>query len=207
MKQKPFEGHRALHRPDGSTVDAWHQYRCGYCGRETSGAVVAGWYSDSDFQVRWLACTACGNPSVSDPEGVIRPAAKFGPTIEGLTVEIEAAYEEARTCLGVSAFTACELICRKILMHVAVEKGAAAGDSFTAYIDHLEKQGYVTPPMKPWVEEIRRIGNAATHKLETPDKVRAESSLMFTAELLRLVYEMDHMARRYVPQPKSSPSP
>lgn len=32
--------------------------------------------------------------------------------------------------------------------------------------------------------------------LTSPDQERAESTLMFTAELLRLIYEMDHMARR-----------
>jgi len=41
-------------------------------------------------------------------------------------------------------------------MHVAVEKGAKEGESFAGYLAFLEQQGYVTPPMKPWVEVIRR---------------------------------------------------
>jgi len=202
MKEHRFNGHHGVIRPDGSTSQGWQAYRCGYCGRDTAGAVVAYWHPAGGFHVFWLACTACGNPSVLDPEGIIRPGSKAGPALEGLPAEIAAAYEEARTCLGASANIACELVCRKILMHVAVEKGAKEGEPFASYITHLEQAGYVTPPMKPWVEQIRKIGNAATHKLETPDRTRAESALMFTAELLRLVYEMEYLTRRYVPQSK-----
>jgi hypothetical protein len=102
--------------------------------------------------------------------------------------------------MSVTAFTACELICRKILMHIAVEKGAKEGETFASYLTHLETQGYVTPPMKSWVDLIRQHGNKATHKIESPDKGRAESTLMFTAELLRLTYEMDYLARKYTPR-------
>ena len=100
--------------------------------------------------------------------------------------------------MSVNAFTAAELICRTILMHVAVDKGAPEGESFAAYLAFLETHGYVTPPMKGWVDLIRMHGNASTHKLASPDKTRAESTTMFTAELLRLVYEMDFMAKKYV---------
>ncbi len=101
--------------------------------------------------------------------------------------------------MGVGAFTATELLCRKILMHVAADKGANPGEPFAAYLDFLEKAGYVTPPMKGWVDLIRRHGNLAAHELPAPDQQRAESTLMFTAELLRLVYEMEYMAKRYTP--------
>jgi hypothetical protein len=84
-------------------------------------------------------------------------------------------------------------------MHVGVDKGAKEGESFAHYLTHLEKQGFVTPTMKPWVALIRSHGNEATHLLSPPSKERAEGTLMFTAELLRLTYEMDHLASRYAP--------
>ena len=102
--------------------------------------------------------------------------------------------------MSVNAYTASELICRKILMHVAVDKGAEEGKGFESYIDHLQAKGYVTPPMKEWVDTIRKHGNSSTHQLEQPSKSRAESTIMFTAELLRLIYEMDSMAKNYVPK-------
>lgn len=74
-------------------------------------------------------------------------------------------------------------MCRKILMHVAVDKGCDEGKSFGEYIDYIESE-YITPIMKPWVDLIRRHGNSSTHELVPPDVKRSESTLMFTAELL-----------------------
>ena len=51
--------------------------------------------------------------------------------------------------------------------------------------------------MKKWVDLIRKHGNISTHKLESPEKTRAESTIMFTAELLRIIYEMEHIANSY----------
>src|SRR6187402_2241338 len=89
-----------------------------------------------------------------------RPGAAFGPSVEGLPPDVQTAYAEARSCMSVSAYTAAELICRKILMHKGVEKGAAEGETLASYLSHLEKSGYVTPPMKAWVDLIRRHGTA-----------------------------------------------
>lgn len=58
----------------------------------------------------------------------------FGPTIDGLPEEVLESYSEARRCMEVNAYTAAELICRKILMHVAADKGADEGKSFAAYL-------------------------------------------------------------------------
>jgi hypothetical protein len=79
---------------------------------------------------------------------------------------------------------------------------AQEGKGFAEYIDYLESNQYVTPSMKSWVNLIRVHGNVATHKLDSPDQSRAESTLMFTAELLRLIYEMESFANKYT---KSSP--
>ncbi len=137
-------------------------------------------------------------------DNTIYPGEMFGPTIQGLPKIVEEAYQEARSCMSVNAYTATELICRKILMHVAVEKGAKEKESFTHYLTFLAEQGYITPPMRKWVELIRVHGGKATHLIEKPDSTRAESTLMFTAELLRLIYEMEHLANKYIPEKKES---
>jgi hypothetical protein len=187
-----YAGHIYVHKPDGSTSDSWFGYECGHCGEKVSGAVIA--YHGS---IKWLLCPSCGNGSVCDEKGKIHPGVAFGPHITGLPDDIAEAYEEARKCMSVSSFVGLELICRKILMYVAVEKGAKEGETFAFYLDHLEKKGYITPPMKIWVDLIRKHGNIAAHILETPNQNRAESTLMFTAELLRIVYEMEHLAKQY----------
>jgi hypothetical protein len=191
-----YEGHRSIYHPDGSRPESWYSYTCGHCNRTVTGIVV----SMLD-PIRWMLCPSCFDASVLSKGKVVYPSAAFGPVIEGLPDTVKSAYQEARMCLTVNGFTACELICRKILMHIATEKGAQHGDSFGNYLTYLSNKGYVTPPMVGWVELIRKHGNQSTHELPSPDKVRAESTLMFTAELLRLIYEMDHLSRKYTSQP------
>ncbi|MFY9966044.1 MAG: DUF4145 domain-containing protein [Nitrososphaeraceae archaeon] len=196
-----FTGHRSIDRKEGYTPDSWHAYKCGDCGHDVSGAVISS-FEKKDGPIKWLLCTKCVDGSVLTRDGTIHPPTSFGPTVEGLPKQVIDAYEEGRKCHAVGAYTACELICRKILMHVAVDKGAQEGKGFAEYIDYLESNQYVTPSMKSWVNLIRVHGNVATHKLDSPDQSRAESTLMFTAELLRLIYEMESFANKYT---KSSP--
>lgn len=199
-----FKGHRNIHKPDGSTDDGWESYTCSHCASKVSGAVVAfyQWQTATGTVIRnkWLLCPNCSLGSVQ-VRGIIYPGSPFGPKLQGLPTDVNDSYEEARRCMEVSAYTAAELICRKILMHVAVEKGAKEGESFAAYLTYLESQGFITPPMKGWVDLIRQHGNHATHKLDAPEKARAESTVMFTAELLRLTYEMEFMASQYTKAP------
>lgn len=202
-----FQGHRNVTHYSGQEPDSWFAYTCGHCGNKVSGAVVSAYTQRGDQKlVQWLLCPACADGSVRAATGVVYPGVMPGFEVQGLPVEVGEGYTEARRCMSVAAHTACELICRKILMHVAVEKGAAEGAAFETYLAHLETKGYVTPPMKPWVALIRKHGNLATHRLAAPDAQRAESTLMFTAELLRLVYEMEHMAQRYAPPTSPVPS-
>lgn len=200
MSQGVFNGHRSVAHYDGGNAEHWLFYICANCNTKVSGAVVS-YYNNQVGQIKWLLCPNCAEGSVQTSNGLIYPGASFGPIIEGLPEDVEKAYIEARVCISANAFTACEVMCRKILMHIAVEKGANEGDTFASYLTFLENQGYITPPMKKWVGLIRQHENEATHRLASPDRTRVESTLVFTAELLRLVYEMEFLADKYVPQP------
>ena len=96
-------------------------------------------------------------------------------------------------------------MCRKILMHVAVDKGADEGKAFAAYLDFLQDEGFITPPMKPWADVIRQHGNQATHKIPPADEARGLGTLAFTTQLLRMIYEMDYKVAQFLaphtPQP------
>ena len=190
-----FQGHEYIKHPDLLGRGGSYSYVCAHCKRQVNGLVVAD-YAPGSHDNKWLLCTHCGKGSVYT-EGRVYPNSPFGPEIEGLPKLISQAYQQARDCISVYSYTACELICRKILMHVAVDKGAKENQSFAEYINQLESFGYVTPPMKVWVDLIRQHGNQATHILEEPVRERAESTLMFTAELLRLIYEMDFLGQKY----------
>ena len=139
-----------------------------------------------------------GNPSK------LLPSVAFGPSIEGLPSDIAEAYQEARNCMGVSAYVATELICRKLLMHIAVDKGATEGETFQSYLDFLIKEQHITPNMKGWADLIRTNANEATHTLANISRQRAETTVMFTAELLRLIYEMEFIKNKFMPPPATT---
>lgn len=185
---------------DGSTADAWYDYHCAHCGHDVTGIVVARYVEQTIYgleRATWLLCPSCGDASIITRSGDQFPAPIPGPDLQGLPPDISAAYDEARRCLGISALTACSMMCRKILMHVAVEKGARAGEPFEKYVNYLQEQGYIAPTMKPWVDRIRQLGNEGAHDLEAPSREATDSVLAFTGGLLRVVYEMQFLNDRY----------
>jgi Domain of unknown function (DUF4145) len=177
------------------TEAAFTPIKCPLCGANAVGAVVA--ETVEQPKVQWIRCTGCSKGVVAN-EGVLSPSPKVGDDIDGLAPDVADAHDEARRTAGAEAYTSCELICRKILMHIAVDKGDAEGKNFVEYLDFLKTTGYITPPMLPWVDLIRSHGNLSTHRLQAASKDRAHNSLAFTAQLLRLVYEMEHKALMYV---------
>jgi hypothetical protein len=184
----------------GTNPSSRLDYKCGYCDRYVSGRVV-NIYTKTQNKldepiIKFMICPSCIKGSVW-LEGKIIPGTKPGEKLEGLPKEIEDAYQEARSCFSLNAFTACELVCRKILMHVGVDKGAEEGKTFISYLDYLENLGFITPVIKEWADLIREFGNQSTHELTPPDKNRTKATLMFTMELLRIVYEMQYVASKF----------
>lgn len=189
--------------PNPTVPTASVQTVCPHCGHQTVAAVVARTINEAPL-VAWLRCPGC-NQGFVDNGSIISPSPLPGVPIEGLPAEVEAAYQEARRTAGVNAYTSCELMCRKILMHIAVDKGADEGKSFVEYLNYIETTGYATPPMRPWLDLIRQHGNVSTHRLAAATEERAMNTLTFTAQLLRLVYEMDHKAQQFMPRPSTTP--
>jgi hypothetical protein len=110
---------------------------------------------------------------------------------------LNALYEEARRCTSQNCFTAAVLVCRKMLMNIAVQEGAAEGLKFIEYVTHLSDHGYVPPNGKHWVDHIRKKGNEATHEIALMSENDARELLGFVEMLLRFIYELPKM----VPQP------
>ena len=113
-----------------SDKDAFCRIRCGHCGTFTSAAVVAMTHTTEAPEVLWLRCTHCQGGSVIS-SGKLFPGPMPGDDLAGLPEDVAEAYNEARRCFAVNAFTGCELVCRKLLMHVAVDAAEAeSGKSF-----------------------------------------------------------------------------
>lgn len=186
-------------------------FKCYFCNEKVSG-VVPRYYpmNPSEYSVPksqkicWLLCPSCSHGSVLDRDGNVYPTAIKGEIVKGLQGVVKDVYEEATKCFSFNAFTACELLCRKLLMHVAVDKGAEESKSFEYYITYLQDGDYITPPMKTWVDLIRTHGNKSTHTIEPVEEGRAKSTLTFTAMLLKLIYETEYFASEFIPEEENN---
>ncbi len=170
---------------------------CGYCNVYVSS--VKGYalrsYSDSSGpQIGAIyICPNCGSPVFMSPNGDQYPSPPFGRPVESVPDDLNKIYEEARRCTKENCYTASVMLCRKILMNIAVNKGAEVGLSFVEYINFLAEKGFMPPDGKPWVDHIRKKGNDASHKIELMDKNDAEMLIRFVEMLLRFIYEFPSM--------------
>jgi hypothetical protein len=102
---------------------------------------------------------------------------------------------EAHNCLKNNCYTACALMCRKLLMNLAVENGAKAGEPFESYISYLQENGILNPDMDYFFdrepEKIRTLGNDAAHKTKAVTPQNAKDILQTTKILLSLIYNFD----------------
>lgn len=171
------------------------KYMCHYCDHTV--AADKGWYAKTsvgNIHAFLFACPNCQRPTFFEPDGTQIPSPRVGRSVKGVTdAAIEKLYNEARDCAMVGAHTAAVLLCRKLLMNVAVQHGAVAGRSFVEYVDHLAANGYVPPNGKAWVDQIRKKGNEATHEIPLISQADAQQILTFVEMLLRFIYEFPSM--------------
>jgi hypothetical protein len=183
------------------------RYICGYCGVDTSPA--QGWQTSlvNGYNGYILLCTSCNRPSFIEIKGgnIIKttPAQKLGTSVEGLSNDLSNLYEEARSCTGANAPTAAVLVSRKILMHIAVEKGAKTGGTFIDYVNFLADKAYIPPDAKGWVDYIRTKSNEANHEIVLMSPQDANDLLKFTEMLLRITYEFPQK----LPKPSTPTTP
>lgn len=171
---------------------AWGEGECPNCGHVQFGQVA----SLSGGDIRWLRCTNCYCGLVENL-GVISPAAPPLGVPEGLPPDELRVWQEVRSCLGVGADSAAVLLCRKLLLHIAVSVGMDAKDDngrapdFRRCVEYLEEKQQITPKMRQWVDRIRDVGNEATHELQPVTHEQALEVGTYTQQLLAMVYEMD----------------
>ena len=181
------------------------RFTCGYCGVDTAPAHGYETSTSGGYIGRVLVCTACNRPTFLDMHGAdidsTTPSAMMGNSVAGLPADIGGLYDEARRSTAAGAFTGAVLICRKILMHIAVEKNAKAGLTFVEYVDFLAQNAYIPPDGREWVDYIRTKSNEANHEIVLMTSQDANDLITFTEMLLRLVYEFK---QRIPAAPKAS---
>ena len=101
--------------------------------------------------------------------------------------------------MSVSAYSSTVMLCRKLLMHIAVEKGAKGKLSFSDYVNWLDENNYIPPDGKGWVDYIRKKGNETNHVIQIMEKDDAEKLITFIGMLMKIIYEYPSM----IPQPEN----
>jgi hypothetical protein len=166
---------------------------CGNCGMKVAADVVAhGSQKHEEAKgVLWLLCPNCHDGSVLTKSGAVWPVAPVVGAIANLPEDVARAWKEAQSAHAVAAHTAAEMMCRKILMHLAVDvAGGKAGGTFKGFIDDLDKAGYISAGLKPAIEKIKDRGNTANHDLPASTAADSLITLRITEHLLRGVYEI-----------------
>ena len=171
--------------PNQGQIEA-RKFCCGFCGNVV--ATDKGFFNNTGRK-KVYPCPYCDNPSFFDENGNQFPGVVPGNNVSHLPKELEAIYNEARRCVSVNAYTAAVLACRKLLMHIAVEKKADPGKAFIYYVEFLADNGYVPPNGKGWVDHIRKKGNEATHEIVLMKKDDAVELISFSEMLLKFIYE------------------
>jgi len=186
---------------DTKTIQS-KSFQCGYCGNPLAAekgftAYLGNRTTNTDAVI--MICHRCSRPTFFDHDGAQVPGVTFGNDVPGVSDEsVVALYDEARKTTGAGCYTSAVLACRKLLMHIAVSKGAKAGDSFVSYVEFLSDKNYVPPDAKDWVDHIRKIGNEANHEIAIMKRDDAEELLSFIEMLLKVIFEFPaQMKQKY----------
>ncbi len=173
-------------------------YVCGYCGNKVGpDRGYSAQVSAMSGYAYVLICPSCTQPTFIDISGKQIPSVRLGKDVKGISdVGVQKLYDEARDCTAAGAYTAAVLLCRKILMNIAVQHGATEGESFVSYVDYLEQKGFVPPNGKEWVDHIRKKGNEATHEIKIMTQSECQQILHFVEMLLRFVYEFPSLLQK-----------
>jgi hypothetical protein len=193
---QPFFNHGANNWFQLQTLPT-KSYSCGFCGDKVSsekGYKIGNNADGSGSQIGAIQiCPNCKGPTFFTPSNEQIPSSSVGRSVSHVPDELNKLYEEARRCTTNNCQTAAVLVCRKILMNIAVQVGASEGESFITYVNFLSDKGYIPPNGKHWVDHVRKKGNEANHEIRLMDAKDASDLLIFIEMLLKFIYEFPNM--------------
>jgi hypothetical protein len=172
---------------------------CAQCEANVA-ATVQGRYQvygeEPGFNVRWslLRCPSCDSAILvvqDDEDGSGETWGKptrLYPDMEdrqlGLAVPnpIRSAFAEARACYKeAKAYTACAIMCRKVLEGVCESHGASGG-SLAQRLKKLSDSGQIDKRLFEWTDAMRLVGNEAAHGVSDTVSREDASDLLDLAE-------------------------
>lgn len=188
-------------------------YTCAHCGNLVASDIgyIAKEFVDpsaliEEYEIpelgRIVICKHCQGPTIFDSDGNQLPCPMPGRDVTNLPEGIQGLYMESRRCVANHCYNASVLLCRKLLMHIAVEKEADPRLKFYQFIDYLNDNGYIPITGKQWVDQIRKLANFANHEIVDMNREQAEKILFFTENLLTNIYELPALGQQGQPSSK-----
>lgn len=164
-------------------------YKCGFCGNEI--ASNKGYFVEHGIGTIYI-CHKCNSPTFFDMYNNQTPGALYGKEFTlDIPEDIKILYNEARKCYSVGAYSAVNMCCRKLLMHIAVECGAKENLKFIEYVKYLDDENYIPKNSKKWVDIIRSKGNETTHEIKISNENEAKILIKFIEIIITLIYEIE----------------
>jgi hypothetical protein len=169
-----------------------HEFTCGYCGAfvaSTEGMPLKTAHTngqDTDNGV--YVCSNCKMPSFFWGDVQV-PGNRFGGSVKHISANLSDIYNEARNAYSVNAFTGTVLLCRRLLMDIAIELGANDNLKFIEYVNYLDENNFITAKSKDWVDAIRKEGNDATHNVVVKDQKQAADMIMLCEMIMKINFE------------------
>lgn len=169
-------------------------YVCGVCGNNTNGRIICDMLRMHDNAiVSWCVCT-CEKlePSIlieKDGQMITQlpNACEFKCQSEW-PPELSALFSEAIKAYAAGAFTACTMVCRKLLMSCACHKGADDDKKFAYYVEYITNQVLTYPPAQKAIDAIREIGNEANHEIAFVGADDAKRAMKIVTYMLNTIY-------------------
>lgn len=136
-------------------------YACGYCNYliASSKRYYEVFLQGNGHKLRGNSiyiCPHCKKPTFFLRNNIQVPDVLPGNDVLHVPDDVNALYNEARKAVSINAYTGAVLLCRKLLMNIAVSLGADEGKQFIVYVDYLASQGYIPPNGRAWVDHIRK---------------------------------------------------
>jgi hypothetical protein len=173
----------------------YRDFQCGECGATTAGRVLCDVQRSDDSTVLWCQCS-CDRKEptiiVEKAGSVISqlPLAREFHVNDSWPPELAKLYDEAAKSLSAGAYTACAMVCRKLLMATACHEGDRDGKGFVDYVTFITDKVLTFPKAKDAIDKIRDIGNEANHKVAFVSQDDARRAMQIVTYMLTTIYSL-----------------
>ena len=161
-------------------------YICGYCGNTSLSQV--GYTSDEVSKI--YICYHCSKPTFFANSDSQTPEPYIKSEIAGISDEsVKKLYEEICRSYSAKAYTVSVLGAKKLIMNIAVSKGAEENKLFIQYVEYLWSNYYIHPAAREWTDQVKDIGNDAAHEIKLMMESDAKNLIHFIEMLLKIIYD------------------